>query len=125
MSSVLERRYRRLLRVLPGWYRRDRADEMVATLLAGREDRLGRGPGAAESMAVWCVGAGGGWGGGRGGPGDVVGGCRAVGDSGVAVRFWVLAGLTVVLTVLVVVLVVALGSIGVRRCRVGAGLRLR
>lgn len=52
MSSPLERRYRRLLRVLPEWYRRDRADEMVATLLDGREDQLDHGPGLAESCAV-------------------------------------------------------------------------
>ena len=31
--SVLERRYRRLLRAYPGRYRRDRAEEMVGTLL--------------------------------------------------------------------------------------------
>jgi hypothetical protein len=52
VNSPLERRYRRLLRVLPAWYRRDRADEMVATLLESREDQLDRGPGLAESFAV-------------------------------------------------------------------------
>ncbi|HEX4225497.1 MAG TPA: hypothetical protein VHZ97_24240 [Pseudonocardiaceae bacterium] len=52
MNSPLERRYRRLLRILPEWYRRDRADEMVATLLEGREARLDRGPGLAESLSV-------------------------------------------------------------------------
>ncbi|HEY4021919.1 MAG TPA: hypothetical protein VGM75_24760 [Pseudonocardiaceae bacterium] len=52
MSSPLERRYRRLLRVLPKWYRRDREDEMVATLLEDRQDRLDRGPGLGEALAV-------------------------------------------------------------------------
>ncbi|HEV3361363.1 MAG TPA: hypothetical protein VG247_31480 [Pseudonocardiaceae bacterium] len=52
MSSPLERRYRRLLRALPKWYRRDREEEMVATLLQEREHRLDRGPGLGESLAV-------------------------------------------------------------------------
>ena len=50
--SPLERRYRRLLRVLPRSYRRDRAEEMVATLLESRADRPDRGPGLAETVAV-------------------------------------------------------------------------
>jgi hypothetical protein len=37
--TPLERRYRRLLRVLPGWYRRDREEEMVDTFLTERADR--------------------------------------------------------------------------------------
>jgi hypothetical protein len=53
--SPLEERYRRLLRVLPRWYRAQREDEMVTTLLAGRRDPddrvLGR-PGWAETRAV-------------------------------------------------------------------------
>ncbi|MEV6235996.1 hypothetical protein [Lentzea sp. NPDC051838] len=36
--SNLERRYRRLLRVLPKWYRQDREDEMVGIFLADRTD---------------------------------------------------------------------------------------
>ena len=38
--SNLERRYRRLLKVLPGWYRRDREEEMVSIFLAERTDEL-------------------------------------------------------------------------------------
>ena len=38
--SNLERRYRRLLKVLPGWYRRDREEEMVGLFLADRTDEL-------------------------------------------------------------------------------------
>ncbi|KJK41962.1 hypothetical protein UK23_39525 [Lentzea aerocolonigenes] len=38
--SNLERRYRRLLRVLPKWYRRDREEEMVGLFLADRTDEL-------------------------------------------------------------------------------------
>jgi hypothetical protein len=38
--SNLELRYRRLLRVLPGWYRQDREDEMVGLFLADRTDEL-------------------------------------------------------------------------------------
>jgi hypothetical protein len=49
--SKLERRYRRLLRVLPEWYRRDREEEMVAIFLAGRTDEHGR-PGWGETGAV-------------------------------------------------------------------------
>ncbi|ANZ40777.1 hypothetical protein BBK82_37095 [Lentzea guizhouensis] len=36
----LERRYRRLLKVLPGWYRQDREEEMVGIFLAERTDAL-------------------------------------------------------------------------------------
>jgi hypothetical protein len=36
--SRLETRYRRLLRLLPAWYRAEREDEMVGTFLAGRGD---------------------------------------------------------------------------------------
>lgn len=36
--SNLERRYRRLLRVLPKWYRQDREEEMVGLFLADRTD---------------------------------------------------------------------------------------
>jgi hypothetical protein len=52
MNSPLERRYRRVLRILPREYRRDREEEMVATLLDERGERLDRGPGLAESLAV-------------------------------------------------------------------------
>jgi len=38
--SKLERRYRRLLKVLPKWYRHDREEEMVGLFLAGRTDEL-------------------------------------------------------------------------------------
>ncbi|WP_146231560.1 MULTISPECIES: hypothetical protein [Lentzea] len=38
--SNLERRYRRLLRVLPKWYRQDREEEMVGIFLADRTDDL-------------------------------------------------------------------------------------
>ncbi|HEX8866592.1 MAG TPA: hypothetical protein VF821_13135 [Lentzea sp.] len=38
--SNLERRYRRLLKVLPGWYRADREEEMVGIFLAERTDDL-------------------------------------------------------------------------------------
>lgn len=38
--SNLERRYRTLLKVLPGWYRRDREEEMVGIFLADRTDDL-------------------------------------------------------------------------------------
>ncbi|GAA3884916.1 hypothetical protein GCM10022243_57170 [Saccharothrix violaceirubra] len=40
--TPLERRYRRLLRVLPADYRADREEEMVATLLDDRTDELDR-----------------------------------------------------------------------------------
>ncbi|SDP87447.1 hypothetical protein [Lentzea jiangxiensis] len=36
----LERRYRALLKVLPGWYRRDREEEMVGIFLVERTDDL-------------------------------------------------------------------------------------
>ncbi|MET8758316.1 hypothetical protein [Lentzea sp. NPDC004782] len=49
--SKLERRYRRLLRVLPQWYRQDREEEMAAIFLAGRTDEHGR-PGWGETGAV-------------------------------------------------------------------------
>ncbi|MFT7839113.1 hypothetical protein Q5530_23475 [Saccharothrix sp. BKS2] len=39
-SSRLERRYRALLRVLPGWYRAEREEEMVGLFLADRDDEL-------------------------------------------------------------------------------------
>jgi hypothetical protein len=38
--SNLERRYRRLLKVLPRWYRQDREEEMVGLFLADRSDDL-------------------------------------------------------------------------------------
>ncbi|MFS8099096.1 hypothetical protein LFM09_18385 [Lentzea alba] len=38
--SNLERRYRRLLRVLPKWYRQDREEEMVGLFMADRSDDL-------------------------------------------------------------------------------------
>jgi hypothetical protein len=38
--SNLERRYRALLGVLPGWYRRDREEEMVGIFLTERTDEL-------------------------------------------------------------------------------------
>ncbi|MFD5827011.1 hypothetical protein ACFWGZ_16190, partial [Lentzea sp. NPDC060358] len=53
--SNLERRYRTLLKVLPGWYRRDREEEMVGIFLAGREDDLDLEhgwPGWGETWAV-------------------------------------------------------------------------
>lgn len=53
--SELERRYRRLLRVLPRWYRADREEEMVGIFLTGRTDEFdlehGR-PGWGETWAV-------------------------------------------------------------------------
>ncbi|MEV0679328.1 hypothetical protein AB0I60_22680 [Actinosynnema sp. NPDC050436] len=42
MSSNLERRYRSLLRVLPGWYRAEREEEMVGLFLTDRDDDLDR-----------------------------------------------------------------------------------
>lgn len=38
--SNLERRYRRLLKVLPRWYRQDREEEMVGLFMADRSDDL-------------------------------------------------------------------------------------
>jgi hypothetical protein len=38
--SRLERRYRRLLGVLPRWYRAEREEEMVGTFMADRDDEL-------------------------------------------------------------------------------------
>jgi hypothetical protein len=38
--TKLERRYRMLLRVLPGWYRAEREEEMVGIFLADRDDEL-------------------------------------------------------------------------------------
>ena len=40
VKSNLERRYRALLRLLPGWYRVEREEEMVETFLADRTDDL-------------------------------------------------------------------------------------
>ncbi|WNV86626.1 hypothetical protein [Umezawaea sp. Da 62-37] len=40
MSGNLENRYRRLLRVLPRWYRAEREEEMVGLFLADRTDDL-------------------------------------------------------------------------------------
>ncbi len=40
MSGNLENRYRRLLRVLPAWYRAEREEEMVGLFLADRTDEL-------------------------------------------------------------------------------------
>src|SRR5439155_23788308 len=51
----LERRYRRLLRLLPGWYRADREDEMVATFLADRDDDLGLEYGWPGWREAWAV----------------------------------------------------------------------
>ncbi|GLY50175.1 hypothetical protein [Lentzea sp. NBRC 102530] len=51
----LERRYRALLKVLPGWYRRDREEEMVGIFLAERDDDLDlehSWPGWGETWAV-------------------------------------------------------------------------
>ncbi|GAA4914950.1 hypothetical protein EV188_111102 [Actinomycetospora succinea] len=39
MTTRLEQRYRRLLRVLPAWYRADREREMVDVFLEGRAER--------------------------------------------------------------------------------------
>lgn len=53
--SNLERRYRRLLRVLPKWYRQDREEEMVGIFLADRTDDLDlehSWPGWGETAAV-------------------------------------------------------------------------
>ncbi|HEX7306990.1 hypothetical protein [Lentzea sp.] len=53
--SNLERRYRRLLRVLPRWYRDDREEEMVGIFLAGRTGDLDQEhgwPGWGETWAV-------------------------------------------------------------------------
>ncbi|ALG09217.1 hypothetical protein [Kibdelosporangium phytohabitans] len=55
MTSKLERRYRVLLRLLPGWYREKRADEMVDTFISGRPDDVDQEhgwPGWAEAGAV-------------------------------------------------------------------------
>lgn len=53
--SNLERRYRRLLKALPPWYRQDREEEMVGIFLANRTDEFdlehGR-PGWGETGAV-------------------------------------------------------------------------
>ena len=51
----LERRYRFVLRVLPRWYRAERAEETVATFLADRDDEFWMEygwPGWAETWAV-------------------------------------------------------------------------
>ncbi|KJK41961.1 hypothetical protein UK23_39520 [Lentzea aerocolonigenes] len=40
MTTNLERRYRLLLKVLPGWYREDREEEMVGLFLIERTDEL-------------------------------------------------------------------------------------
>ncbi len=53
--SNLERRYRRLLGVLPRWYRQDREEEMVGIFLADRTDELDlehSWPGWGETWAV-------------------------------------------------------------------------
>lgn len=53
--SRLEERYRRLLRLLPAWYRERREDEMVGTFMADREDELDLEygwPGWGEAWAV-------------------------------------------------------------------------
>jgi hypothetical protein len=50
--SKLERRYRTLLKVLPGWYRRDREEEMAGIFLAGRRDPERGWPGWGETCAV-------------------------------------------------------------------------
>ena len=53
--SNLERRYRTLLKVLPGWYREDREEEMVGLFLVERTDELDlehSWPGWGETWAV-------------------------------------------------------------------------
>src|SRR5262245_51027711 len=58
MRSPLEERYRRLLRVLPRWYRAHREDEMVTTFMAGRRDPDDRDlgwPGWPETRAVLAL----------------------------------------------------------------------
>jgi hypothetical protein len=53
--SNLERRYRRLLKVLPSWYRQDREEEMVGIYLADRNDDLDlehSWPGWGETAAI-------------------------------------------------------------------------
>ncbi len=61
MSGDLERRYRRVLRLLPGWYRQQREDDMVAAFLDGRLTgdpeadeyiSTAAGPGWAETASV-------------------------------------------------------------------------
>ncbi|MEU0881355.1 hypothetical protein ABZ345_22315 [Lentzea sp. NPDC005914] len=57
--SNLERRYRRLLKVLPRWYRADREEEMVGIFLADRTDELDlehSWPGWGETGAVLGLG---------------------------------------------------------------------
>lgn len=57
--SNLERRYRRLLKVLPGWYRADREEEMVGIFLADRTDDLDLEhgwPGWGETWAILGLG---------------------------------------------------------------------
>jgi hypothetical protein len=51
----LERRYRLLLRLLPPWYRRQRAEEMAATFLAGRADELDLEYGWPGWMEFWSI----------------------------------------------------------------------
>ncbi len=61
MSSALERRYRRVLRLLPGWYRHQWEEDMVAAFLDGwltgdpeADEYIGEaaGPGWAETVSV-------------------------------------------------------------------------
>ncbi len=61
MSGDLERRYRRVLRLLPGWYRKQREEDMVAAFLDGRLTgdpevdeyiSTAAGPGWAETASV-------------------------------------------------------------------------
>jgi hypothetical protein len=51
----LERRYRLLLRMLPGWYRAEREEEMVATFLADRDDELDLEYGWPGWREAWAV----------------------------------------------------------------------
>lgn len=57
--SRLEGRYRRLLGVLPGWYRAEREDEMLGTFMADRDDELDLEygwPGWGEAWALAVLG---------------------------------------------------------------------
>ena len=48
--SAIERRYQRLLRAYPGWYREQRGDEMLGTLMAAAPS--GRWPSRRDSWAL-------------------------------------------------------------------------
>ena len=51
MSSDLERRYRRVLRLLPGWYRQQWEQDMVAAFL---DSWLTGDPAADEAILEFC-----------------------------------------------------------------------